>query len=433
MKLSYTITSTASFLFALVTLPVTALEVNTAKAQLGEIIFFDVNLSLNRNQACASCHDPASGWSGPDSQINARGAAYQGSVKSRFGNRKPPTAAYASFNPVLHVITDEDNLFVGGNFWDGRATGEKLGSPVADQAQGPFLNPLEHALANSACVVHRVCTSAYATEFKRLWPKACNIDWPNAITQHCSAVGGELTFDSNTQAQIDKSYDAIALTIAEFESSKKLNSFTSKYDYYLMGKVELSPLERQGLELFNNKAKCADCHPSTSSVAGVPPLFTDFTYDNLGLPRNPDNPFYKQASFNPQGEHWIDAGLGGFLATRQEWKQFAKTNMGKHKVPTLRNVDKRPHPDFIKTFGHNGYFKSLKEIVHFYNTRDSLPHCEHGHAGEKVSCWPAAEVAKNMNNSELGDLMLTPAEEDAIVAFMKTLSDGYQPVEQSLH
>lgn len=427
MKLFADFTAAVFFLFYLGTSAVTATEVNKAKAQLGEIIFFDNNLSVKRNQSCASCHDPATGWSGPDSHINATGAAYEGSIKDRFGNRKPPTAAYASFNPVLHIVADEDNLFVGGNFWDGRATGEKLGSPVADQAQGPFINPLEHALPNSACVVQRVCSGAYATEFKRLWPKACNIEWPASIEQQCSIPEHKVTLDANTQLQVDISYDAIALTIAEFEASSKLNSFTSKYDYYLAGKTKLSTQEQLGLKLFNTKGKCADCHPSTSSVAGVAALFTDFTYDNLGVPRNPENPFYQQAAFNPQGKNWTDAGLGGFLATRQEWQHLAKDNMGKHKVPTLRNVDKRPHPDFVKTFGHNGYFKSLKEIVHFYNTRDSLPHCKHGSPGEKISCWPAAEVVANVNTSELGDLKLTPAEEDAIVAFMKTLSDGYQP------
>lgn len=405
----------------------TATKLNETKIKLGEIIFFDSNLSQQRNQSCASCHDPATGWSGPDSHINATGATYEGSVKGRFGNRKPPTAAYASFNPVLHVVPEEDDLFVGGNFWDGRATGEKLGTPVADQAQGPFLNPLEHALPNSACIVHRVCNGAYGEAFNQLWSDVCAIQWPESIDQNCASDNFNFPLDSKRQVQVEKAYDAIALTIAEFEASSKLNQFTSKYDYYLAGKAQLTEQETRGLELFNTKAKCADCHPSTSTADGVPPLFTDFTYDNLGVPRNPENAFYKQHLFNPRGDQWIDAGLGGFLATRAEWKHHAEDNLGKHKVPTLRNVDKRPYPAFVKTYSHNGYFKSLKEFVHFYNTRDRLPRCEQGHAGEKISCWPAAEVTANVNTSELGDLQLSPAEEDAIVAFMKTLSDGYQP------
>ena len=143
------------------------------------------------------------------------------------------------------------------------------------------------------------------------------------------------------------------------------------------------------------------------------------------MPRNPDNPFYTMQANNPAGHAWIDPGLGGFLATEAAWRQQARAEFGKHKVPTLRNVDKRPSADFVKAFGHNGYFKSLKEIVHFYNTRDTLPVCAPGDAGERVSCWPVPETALNMNDDELGDLGLTEAEEEAIVAFMQTLTDGY--------
>jgi len=398
-----------------------------SKVELGEIIFFDSSLSQRKNQSCASCHSPATGWSGPTSEINAGGSVYEGSIASRFGNRKPSSAAYASFNPILHIVPEEDNLFVGGNFWDGRATGEKLGSPVADQAQGPFLNPLEHALPNSACVVHSVCNGVYALQFKEHWPQSCKISWPGEIQQYCHGKQKKLLISDAVQKQIDRAYDNIALTIAVFESSGKLNPFTSKYDYYLVGKATLTDQELKGLELFNNKGKCAECHPGTSSTPGIPPLFTDFTYDNLGVPRNTENPFYTQKSPNPDGLQWQDKGLGGFLATRSEWKHLAGVNMGKHKVPTLRNVDKRPGSNFIKAYGHNGYFKSLKEFVHFYNTRDVLERCHQGSFGEKETCWPEAEVNINVNSDELGDLKLTDSEEDAIVAFMKTLSDGYQP------
>jgi cytochrome c peroxidase len=97
---------------------------------------------------------------------------------------------------------------------------------------------------------------------------------------------------------------------------------------------------------------------------------------------------------------------------------------GKMKVPTLRNVDKRPNKLFVKNYAHNGYFKSLKEIVHFYNTRDLLLTCPHGSQDEKTTCWPPAEVPENVNKEELGDLGLTDEEEDAIVAFLTTLSDS---------
>jgi cytochrome c peroxidase len=423
MKLIAVFTLSCFFILSCTTI---SPNIDATRVALGEMIFFDTTLSQNRNQSCASCHDPSTGWTGPKPRFNASGGIHEGAVTNRFGNRKPPTASYASFSPVLHIVPEEDNQVVGGNFWDGRATGEKLGSAVADQAQGPFLNPLEHALVNSACVVNRVCTGAYSQLFKQHWSGSCDISWPDTIEAVCLSDANTLTLNEDIQAKINKVYDEIALSIAAFESSSKLNSFTSKYDYYLSGKVKLTAQELEGLELFNNKGKCADCHPSTSSDPDVPPLFTDFTYDNLGIPANPENPFYTQYGFNPEGKKWIDYGLGDFLATRSEWSHLAASNRGKHKVPTLRNVDKRPDAQFIKAFGHNGYFKSLKEFVHFYNTRDTLKLCAPGSPGEKVNCWPAPEVTSNMNTSELGDLKLTDAEEDAIVAFMKTLSDNFE-------
>jgi cytochrome c peroxidase len=112
-------------------------------------------------------------------------------------------------------------------------------------------------------------------------------------------------------------------------------------------------------------------------------------------------------------------GLGGDYAAK------AAENEGKHRVPTLRNVDKRPSADFVKAFGHNGYFKSLKEIVHFYNTRDILPDCEDvPNATIGQTCWPASETEANLNTEELGNLGLTDYDEGAIVAFLKTLSDA---------
>ena len=131
--------------------------------QLGKSIFFDDALSINANQSCASCHGPEAGWTGPDLDTNMAGAVYEGSIAGRFGNRKPPSAAYATLSPIFHQ--DKDGLFIGGNFWDGRATGEGLGNPAADQALGPFLNHVEQALPDSACVVYLVC-EAHGSLFK---------------------------------------------------------------------------------------------------------------------------------------------------------------------------------------------------------------------------------------------------------------------------
>jgi cytochrome c peroxidase len=115
---------------------------------------------------------------------------------------------------------------------------------------------------------------------------------------------------------------------------------------------------------------------------------------------------------------------------RTDYAPYADANNGKFKVPTLRNVDLRPPGGLVKAYGHNDYFKSLEGIVHFYNTRDVLPAYPGGYAEAQAlaaKCWPAPEVSQNVNTGELGNLGLTPAEEAAIVAFLKALSDGYAP------
>ncbi len=134
------------------------------------------------------------------------------------------------------------------------------------------------------------------------------------------------------------------------------------------------------------------------------------------MPRNPKNPFYKEPDWNPLGEAWVDVGLGGYLKSTGQPESVWGPEIGKQKVPTLRNVDLRPSKKFVKAYSHNGFFKSLEEIVHFYNTRD-VPG-----AG-----WPPPEVATNINTTELGNLGLSHGEELAIVAFLRTLSDGYMP------
>jgi cytochrome c peroxidase len=369
----------------------------TDQEQLGKLIFFDKKLSIRNNTACAACHAPNVGWTGPIPGINMLGAVYFGSIRTRFGNRKPPTAAYAGDSPVLYQ--ESDGTWFGGMFWDGRATGWTLGDPLAEQAQGPFLNPLEQALPSPSYVVERVCNSLYADLFKNV----CG----NEICNNVLAA-----------------YECIARSIAAYERSSEVSQYSSKYDAYLAGEAVLTQQETLGLELFEgDKAKCADCH--------LPPLFTDFTYDNVGVPRNPQNPYYFDPNWNPDGLDWVDTGLGGFLKGAGYGAEVYKGEWGKQKVPTLRNVDKRPGPGFVKAYGHNGYFKSLKGIVNFYNTRDVKLPCANEFTTESdamaQACWPAPEVSENVNTDELGKLGLTDAEEDAIVAFLKTLSDGFTP------
>lgn len=379
------------------------------KEQLGKSIFFDMNLSINGNQACAVCHAPEVGWTGPDSMINEHGAVYEGSIPGRFGNRKPPASAYAGDSPILHQMPN--GAFVGGMFWDGRATGLILGDPLAEQAQGPFLNPLEQALPSAYEVISRICASTYSTLFTQVCgPDACNM--------------------SNVSA----AYDCVGYSIAAYERSADVSSYTSKYDAVVAGMAKFTKQEQEGFNLFWGKGKCNKCH--TVNPRGKPALFTDFTYDNLGVPRNTENPFYKELDYNPLGAAWIDLGLGGFLNSQHmmpEWVAFARENFGKHKVPTLRNVAKGSceagySPCITKAYSHNGFFKSLKGIVHFYNTRDIKPVCPDSYTEAQAlaaGCWPLPELALNMNTKLLGDLGLSDMEEKALVAFLMTLSDTY--------
>jgi cytochrome c peroxidase len=170
--------------------------------------------------------------------------------------------------------------------------------------------------------------------------------------------------------------------------------------------------------------------------------FTDFTASNLGVPANPSLPYYQEAQpdsygyvANPAGPSYVDEGVGAFLTQRHllsqpsvpdaNWLPLAPHNVARFQVPTLRNVDKRPYPGFVKAYMHNGYFKDLKTVVHFYNTRDVLPRCQPNDPGEGKTCWPAPESTENLNKNQLGHLGLNETEEDAIVAFMQTLTDGF--------
>ena len=406
-------------LLLLVGLGVSTGQSLTPNEELGKSIFFDEDLSINQNQSCAACHAPEVGWTGPLSDVNAGGAVYEGSIAGRFGDRKPPSAAYATLSPIFHQ--DKKGLFGGGNFWDGRATGEVLGNPAADQALGPFLNPVEQALPDSACVVYRVCTATtYPVSFEDVWGAgACDINWPADIETACSTEGTTVMLDASDRAKSDMAYGNIGLSIAAYEDSSEVNAFTSKFDYTKNGMAKLTKEEQHGFALFKGKGKCRLCHLSMDRT----PLFTDFTFDNLGIPQNPENP----AGVAPD---FVDPGLGGFLQNAGYDEEVYLAEWGKHKVPTLRNVDLRPDESFVKAYGHNGYFKTLEGIVHFYNTRDVKPECPGLYTEAQAlaaDCWPPPEVADNVNTDELGDLGLTPEEEADIVAFLKTLSDGFMP------
>lgn len=379
----------------------------TDKELLGGLLYFDENLSQPAGQSCASCHDPQFAFVDPDSDIPVS----EGVLPHRFGGRNSPSAAYAMYAPIRYFDVIE-GLWIGGQFWDSRATGEVLGDPLADQALGPFLNPVEMANQNKVQVINNIAQSDYAGLFEEVWGM------------------GSLN-------NVEEAYDRVALSIAAFERTAEFAKFNSKYDYYLQkclgnggdpaecalgvgpkakkaGKAVFTPKEWSGLQLFmgeNNNdgvlekgegAMCAACHVAEWTVAAnnvvpdwapegmVPPMFTDFTYDNLGVPKS-GHPLLVDAD--------IDLGLGAIVGDPGE--------NGKFKVMSLRNIG------LTAPYAHNGFFLTLGEITHFYNTRD-LP-----------GVWPLSEYPDTVNFDELGNLGLSNADEDALVEFMKTLSDGY--------
>jgi cytochrome c peroxidase len=194
--------------------------------------------------------------------------------------------------------------------------------------------------------------------------------------------GNKIFTDSNY------AFECIKSAIARYEESSELSPFSSKFDYYLAGKVSLTDKEKWGLELFNDpkKGNCAACHPSTHDAISGKVLFTDFTYDNIGLPAHPNSIQNR------------DVGQGTHLG---------KSENGKYKVPTLRNVA------LTAPYFHNGVINNLHDAVEFYNSRNS------GKFGKP-------EIEENMNTDELSELGLTAEEVDAIVAFLHTLTDGYE-------
>lgn len=356
----------------------------TPKERLGQLLFEDVNLSNPPGQSCATCHARGAGFADP----NRTFPTSMGVRPGLFGDRNAPSAAYMAFSPTFH-FDEAEQLYVGGQFWDGRA------ATLEEQAKQPFLNPVEMANTSPAQVVEKVRAAAYAPLFVEV-------------------------FGTDAFADTARAFDRIAEAIAAFERTPVFAPFTSKYDAYLAGRTQLTAQELRGLRLFEreDKGNCAACHPIARDASGRGGLGTDFTYDNLGVPKNPDNPFYRLAeAYNPAGERHVDRGLGGVVGRASEY--------GKFKVPTVRNVE------VTAPYMHNGYFTSLRAVVDFYNTRDVKPRCADEFVREAEAlergCWPRPEMVANVNADELGHLRLSEREVDDLVAFMLTLTDGWTP------
>ncbi|MEG1290302.1 MAG: cytochrome c peroxidase [Bacteroidales bacterium] len=340
------------------------------KEELGKLIFFDNSLSEPPGQSCATCHRPERGFADTLGR-----AISEGAVKNLFNKRNAMAITYTAYIPPLTLINEDgEESYIGGLFWDGRA------DSLAHQAGMPFLDKLEMANTSEEMVVMKFIKAPYYKKF-------------------CKVYGKIDLSGSKKEEAIKKIYAQILNALSRYQASKEVNPFNSKYDAYIAGKYQMTENEKKGFELFKGKGLCSQCHILDIDKLANNVIFTDFTYDNLGIPKNTDSPFYNlDTSYNPDGKDYVDIGL--MATTKRE------EDLGKFRVPTLRNIAK------TAPYGHNGYFKDLASIVHFYNVRD---------VGDE---FPPAECLSTVNKSELGNLGLTASEERYLIDFMNMLNDN---------
>jgi cytochrome c peroxidase len=441
---------------------------------LGKLMNYDENMSVFKNRACAFCHMPYVAFSGPIPSVNLTMIAYPGSFALRAGKRTAPRYTYSPWYPVLQYNAIA-GLFFGGNFWDSRATGYLLQNPDAEQAQHPPVDTQEMGFPDTACIAFRLSQATYRPLFELVWGQgSLDITFPPDTEKICATPGGAAMFGMDTtpvklkpegRTLANTVFDRWGQSLDAFERSKEVSPFTSKFDAFLAGTYTLTADEMAGYNLFKGKGNCNSCHvdgrgttltpgqTDTSKVATVNPVFTCFGSANEGLPLNPRDAFYYQTTpdvvgfaANPFGFGYRDLGMGTFLRSgfgsapnpNAEWIPLAPKVDGQFQVSTARNValtppqcptTEAPGPYFQKAFFHNGYIKSLKQLVHFYNTRDLFAypvtsgHCPAG-TTEKVDCWPMPEVKNNIDTTT-GNLGLTDQEENQIVVFLQALTDGF--------
>lgn len=358
----------------------------SAAAQIGKEIFHDSDLSRSGRQSCATCHVPE----------NAHAPTNPSAVQPGGGNRDIPGFRATPSLRYLHLTPrfsfDREGVPSGGFAWDGRAPS------LAMQANEPFFALHEMANTSPDEVVAKVARAAYAPAFKKVFGAD--------IFSDPAAAMGRITF-----------------TLQQYQlEDRAFHPFDSKFDRFLEGKVALDAAEARGLALFNDpkKGNCAACHSSARRADGIHPLFTDFTFDNIGVPRNELIP----ATADPS---YFDLGLCDpkslDLSTRTEF-------CGRFKVPTLRNVTTR------HVFFHNGKFTDLKEVMKFYVQRDTHPELWYPKAADgsvlKFNDLPE-KYRDNVNTKEvpydrkLGDKpALSEQEIDDVLRFLATLEDGYK-------
>lgn len=397
----------------------------SAAARLGQKIFSDAALSASGTQSCASCHVSASAFAEDASSTGVDHGSpvpLGGARMDQGGFRNTPSLMYTSLTPAFRF--DADGGPTGGFFRDGRA------ATLADQAVLPFTTSFEMANPNAAAVVARLRTRPYLVDFVALYGDAALDDPDTALARMGSAL-------------------------AAFESEEPtFNPFSSKFDAYQAGQATLTAQELNGMALFNNatKGNCAACHPATSADGTTPPMFTDYSYDNLGVPRNP---LIAANGASPAGyvpvnstdgiQGYYDLGVcGPFRPQTVDLAAYC----GQFKVPTLRNIA------VTAPYFHNGRFTTLKDAIGFYVRRDTNPEewyptdadgnvtkfddlpasyggqfvVKAGVAGSDAGYLGNVNTSEIPYNRRIGDApALSPAEIDDVITFLCTLTDGYDP------
>jgi cytochrome c peroxidase len=399
-----------------------ATEPLSAMARLGERIFFDPSLSSSGKLACATCHSPAHAYA----PASAAPAMLGGRDLSRQGVRAVPSLMYLERQPGFSVGPDNDenesvnlaqmiaaslgaprteksatntaataaNLVPqGGLFWDGRA------DTLQDQAFAPLLSPIEMDGSSAATVAAKLAQAPYAELFTQLFGPA--------IFHNAALTVAEAMF-----------------AVARYQIEEpSFHPYTSKFDFWLEGRARFSPAELRGYLLFNDpqKANCGGCHVDQPGKDGLPPLFTDHQFEALAVPRNPALAANRDPAYFDLG---ICGPYRGDLATERQY-------CGLFATPTLRNVATR------QVFFHNGVYRTLRQVLDFYDFRDTAP-------GKIYPRGKNGEIAKYddippryRDNVDVVDPPLdrvagdppamTPQDEADIIAFLRTLTDGYRP------
>ncbi|MGF6957596.1 cytochrome c peroxidase [Paraburkholderia youngii] len=366
---------------------------NKDMAEIGKLAFFDPSLSASGRQSCASCHSPDRAYGPP----NGLAVQLGGADMKHYGTRAVPSLRYLRRVPIwTHTyassakerMEDGDNMPSGGYTWDGRF------DRPADQAAFPLLNPDEMANADAAAVASRLSRSAYAARFR--------------------AVFGQDIFSrpADALAALGKSLERFQFDDPSFQP------FDSKFDRVLDGKAQFTAPEARGFSLFVDpeRGNCASCHLVDKGAAGAHPTLSDYNFQTLGVPRNPEIP----ANADPK---YYDLGLCGPMRTD---KTDNKWYCGMFRTPTLRNTATR------QVFFHNGRFHTLEDALRFYVQRDTNPGKWYPHAGGKQQFDDLpVQYQSNvdhrtapMTNHKGGKPVWSDSDIRDVIAFLETLNDS---------